>query len=256
MHVNRDAEHAGEGDEIGSDVALAHDAVVGTPVVHNGVGVAESTMTGEAWNEPGRRPSWVGALFEDAVCFFRERNGFAFGNLQDRTKTLHEVEAVDGRGHAAACGEACAPAAAGEILGDRGMPARGFEAGVHLGITDVPEWLHGRHAVQGLLAATIEGGGAGIDEVQEAVCGFRRDIGSRHAGDGIRAPVGAEIGENLRGVGEQPTEEHGGAVEGIVFGCDNVRSAAAVPVERGVQNRLEEVAIRHVVGPLALALEA
>ena len=94
------------------------------------------------------------------------------------------------------------------------------------------------------------------NEVQEAVRRCGGDIGSRHAGDGIWAPIGAEIGKNLRGVGEQPSEEHGGAIQGIVFCCDDVRGAAAIPVERGIQNRLKEVAIRHVVGPLALALEA
>ena len=73
--------------------------------------------------------------------------------------------------------------------------------------------------------------------------------------DGLAAPVGAEVGENLGAVGEQPAEKHAGAVEGVVFGSDDVGRALAVPIERGIEHGFHEVAVGVVVGPLALALE-
>jgi hypothetical protein len=73
--------------------------------------------------------------------------------------------------------------------------------------------------------------------------------------DRLHAPVGAQVGENLGGVGEQVAEEHAGAVERVVFGGDDVGRALAVPVERGIEDGFEEIAVGEVVGPLALALE-
>ncbi len=69
------------------------------------------------------------------------------------------------------------------------------------------------------------------------------------------APVGADVGEDLGGVGQQVAEEHGHAVEGVVLRGDDVGLPEAVPVEGRVEHRLEEVAVREVVGPLALSLE-
>ena len=50
-------------------------------------------------------------------------------------------------------------------------------------------------------------------------------------------------------------EEHADAVQRVVLGGDDVGLADAVPVERGVEDRLQKVAVGQVVGPLALALE-
>ncbi len=92
--------------------------------------------------------------------------------------------------------------------------------------------------------------------MQEAIGSSVWNFFSRHSGDGIRAPVGAQVGEDLRGVCEEMAEEHGGAIESIVLGGDNVRRAASIPVEGRIEDGLEEIAIWHVVGPLALALES
>ena len=70
------------------------------------------------------------------------------------------------------------------------------------------------------------------------------------------APVGADIGETGRGVGQQTSEQHRDAVESVVFGGEHIRGADSVPVERGVQDGFHEVAVRHVVGPLPLSLES
>ena len=50
-------------------------------------------------------------------------------------------------------------------------------------------------------------------------------------------------------------EKHGHAIEGVVFRRNNVWGAAAIPIERRIENSLHKISIRHVVGPLALALE-
>ena len=49
-------------------------------------------------------------------------------------------------------------------------------------------------------------------------------------------------------------EEHRDAVERVVLGGQHVSLADAVPVERGAHQRLGEVEVRLVVGPLALSL--
>ena len=50
-------------------------------------------------------------------------------------------------------------------------------------------------------------------------------------------------------------EKHGHAIECVVFGCNNVWCAAAIPIERRIKNSLHEISVWHVVGPLALALK-
>ena len=74
--------------------------------------------------------------------------------------------------------------------------------------------------------------------------------------DSLGAPVGAHVGEDLRRVRQQLAEEHAHAVERIVLGGEHVCLARAVPVERRVEHRFGEVAVRVKIRPLALALEA
>ena len=52
-------------------------------------------------------------------------------------------------------------------------------------------------AFAGLFAAGIKSSGAGVNQVQEAFGGFTRQGAARHAPDGTRAPVGADIREDL-----------------------------------------------------------
>ncbi|MNI93014.1 hypothetical protein D3C73_1508970 [compost metagenome] len=51
-------------------------------------------------------------------------------------------------------------------------------------------------------------------------------------------------------------EQHGGAVQTVIFSSYNVRGTDAVPVKGAVQNRFKEVPVGEVIRPLALALEA
>ena len=45
------------------------------------------------------------------------------------------------------------------------------------------------------------------------------------------------------------------AVEAVIFRGDDVRRADAVPIEGGIEDRFQEIAVGLVIGPLALALE-
>lgn len=72
----------------------------------------------------------------------------------------------------------------------------------------------------------------------------------------LRAPVGTDVGEDSGLVGEQMQEEHGHAIQSIVFSGKDKGLADAVPVKAGVQHRLGKVSVGLVVGPHTLALEA
>ena len=92
--------------------------------------------------------------------------------------------------------------------------------------------------------------------MQEAARRLALQVAARDSLDRLGTPVGAHVREELGGAGEQVAEEHGDAVERVVFGGDDVGLADAVPVEGAVQDRLHEIAVGHMVGPLALSLKA
>ena len=73
---------------------------------------------------------------------------------------------------------------------------------------------------------------------------------------GLRAPVGPHIGKQLRTVGQQVQQEHRYAVQRIVLRCEGNGLTNPVPVERGVEHRLREVAVRTEIGPLPLSLKS
>src|SRR5437868_4411829 len=52
------------------------------------------------------------------------------------------------------------------------------------------------------------------------------------------------------------SEGHAHAVETVILGGDNKRLANAVPIERGVQDRFQEIAVWIMICPMALALKA
>jgi hypothetical protein len=51
------------------------------------------------------------------------------------------------------------------------------------------------------------------------------------------------------------TKEHRRAIQAVVFGGKDIRLTDAIPVERGIQDRLHEIPVREVIRPLALPLE-
>ena len=71
----------------------------------------------------------------------------------------------------------------------------------------------------------------------------------------FRTPVGPYVSEDLWRIGQEIVEEHGYAVEGIVFSSEDIRLTNPVPVKLRVKEGFHEVPVREVVGPLALALE-
>jgi len=135
------------------------------------------------------------------------------------------------------------------------MPRRCPQTFLRLGLRDFPERLHRGLAVDFLPPGAVERGRAGIDEVQNTARRRTSQFVAGDAFDGLRTPVGAHVGKNLRGVGEQMTKQHRSAIETIILRRDDVGRADAVPVEGRVQDGLEKIAVGLVIRPLALALE-
>ncbi len=250
---DRNAEHGGERDEVGADVAAAERAVVCAPVRHDAVDILERALSREARHEPCGRPGRVGALIENGIDLGRELGSEAFGDLEDGAEAVDQVHAAHRDGHAAAAEEAAGEPSAAEIAVAGGAPSGRLQAGVGIGVRELPERLHGGLAVSFGAAGGVKRGGAGIDEMDEA--GVFHVVPG-HALDGFRAPERADVGESLRRTGEQVPEQHRRAVQAVVLGRQHERLTKAVPVERRAEHCLHEVAVRHVVGPLALPLES
>ena len=134
-----------------------------------------------------------------------------------------------------------------------GAPAGCLQAGVGVGVRELPERFHRGFAVIFGAAGGVERGRAGVEEVDEA--GILHVV-SGHAFDGFRAPERTDVGEPLRRAGEQVPEQHRRAVQAVVFGRHYERLTKAVPVERRAEHGFHKVAVRHVVGPLSLPLES
>ena len=71
----------------------------------------------------------------------------------------------------------------------------------------------------------------------------------------LRTPECAYVAEDLGGVSDHVPEQHREAVEVVVLRRNDKRLPDSVPVEGGVQYRLEEVSVGKMVGPLPLPLE-
>ena len=96
-------------------MAVAERAVIGAPVVHQGIDIHERTFAGETRCEPVRRPSRVGAFFQDAVNFHRQIHQLTFSDLQHGTQSLHDIHAEHGGRHIGACAERGGESAAAEV---------------------------------------------------------------------------------------------------------------------------------------------
>ena len=105
-------------------------------------------------------------------------------------------------------------------------------------------------------AGAVQRGGAGIDQVDEAVLGHAFGLMASDTLAGLRTPVGAHVMEAGGGAGDQSAQHHGHAVQGVILGGKGGGLLRAVPVEGGGHDRLGEVRIGQPVGPVALALEA
>ena len=106
-----------------------------------------------------------------------------------------------------------------------------------------------------LLSRTVKAGRARVDEVDDTVFAGFGQVFARHAFHCVGAPVRSHVAEYGRGVGQQMPEQHGCAVERVVLGCEHVRRAFPVPVERRAQDGFHEICVGEMVCPLALPLE-
>ena len=82
VHAYRNTKHRGQCNQVGTDMSVADGTVVGSPVVHNGIYIAECRFVAQARNKPSRRPSGVGALVQHFKDFRVYIGGPTFGNLQ------------------------------------------------------------------------------------------------------------------------------------------------------------------------------
>ena len=71
----------------------------------------------------------------------------------------------------------------------------------------------------------------------------------------IRAPIRPHVSKNLRTTGELMTKQHTDRIQTVVFSGKNVWWAHAVPVISRIQHGFHKIAIRQMVGPMALTLE-
>ena len=257
VHRNGDSEHARQCDKILADVAVADSAVVCAPVCHDGVDILERALAGESRSKPGGWPGRVGAHVELVVDLIGQGGGVALGYLKHRAETLDDVDSYHCHGHDSLSLEVRGISAASEISEVCGAPVGSLEHSVDILVGDVPPLLHDCVAVLVLADARgVERGGAGVDEVDEAVLGNALGTHAADSFNSVGAPVCTNIGEQARSAGDELSEEHGQTVETVVLGSESERLFLAVPVEGGVEHSLGEVAVGHEIGPLALTLEA
>ena len=87
VHCHRDAEHGCQGDEFRADVAVDGHAVVGAPVSHDGVYIAEGTLAGQARCKPGGGPGRIGPLVQHPVHFIGQQDGRPLRRIRRRGNT-------------------------------------------------------------------------------------------------------------------------------------------------------------------------
>ena len=147
-------------------------------------------------------------------------------------------------------------AATTEVAGRGRVEGRNLKRGLTVLLGELIPGLNDVLAVAHCLTGTIQRGRAGVTQVEQA--GGRASLGLPAGGllDGLGTPVGAHIGEDLRRVGQQVAEQHRGTVERVVLGGHNGGLTDTGPVEVRVEDSLQDVAVREVVRPLALSLEA
>ena len=131
--------------------------MVGTPIVHHRVDIPEGSAARQVGDEPMGRPGGVGALIQGVVNALWQVNRVPLRNLQDRAKSLDQVDAGHGDRHAADRYEARRETAPAKVLCDRRIPRRRGQALFHLFRRNLPERLHRRLAVNGLRAGGVQG---------------------------------------------------------------------------------------------------
>lgn len=87
---------SGYGDQVSPHVAADGDAMIGTPVGHDGANLLERAFTGEPRRKPCCRPGGVDMLVQHGVYFLRQRHGMPLRDLQGRSDAVDDVDAQQG----------------------------------------------------------------------------------------------------------------------------------------------------------------
>ena len=257
MRVNRNAEHRSERDNVRADVPVSPRAVICAHVCHDGINVRERALAGENRREPSRRPSRVGAFVENLVHVFRKRAGVAFGDNENRALPFDEVHANHRHGNVALGNEVERVASAAEVFAVCRAPFSRRHHRIDVLPGRFAGLFHDRLTVYaGCLHVAVECGRAGVDEVHDPVfrVAFHRVAGN--AFDGFGRPIRANVGEARRAPRELVEEQLANAVHRVVFRGKRDCFARSVPVKRAVQKRFRHVAVRVVIRPVTLTLEA
>ena len=126
-------------------------------------------------------------------------------------------------------------------------------------IGDIPPLLHNVVAILVCtLAAGVQAGGSGVQQMDDTavlLC-VSLQIVARHALRGLRRPEGTHVREDLGAVRQKLHEQHAKAVQHVVFRSQNDGLLLSFEIEGGIENRFRIVAVRPVVCPLTLSLEA
>ena len=136
------------------------------------------------------------------------------------------------------------------------MEGRGLERGLAVLLGELIPGLDDILAVAHSLTGTVQRGRAGVTQVEQTRGRAALWLPTGGPLDGLGAPIGTHVGEDLRRVRQQVAEQHRGTVKRVVLGGHDGRLADAGPVEVRVEDGLQNVTVREVVRPLALALEA
>ena len=173
VHVDRDAQHRGQRDQVGADVAVAERAVVGAPVVHHRVDVAERALRRSvaARTRWSARWGWC-ARSRTSWTLARQLDRPALGDLQHRAQALDQVQADMVTGMPPRGDEVRGEAAAAEVLGDGRVPGGGLEALRR----PRPSVISQKGFIAGwpsrrLPAGAVQRRGAGVDQVDQAARG-------------------------------------------------------------------------------------
>ena len=190
---------------------IADGAVVGSPVIHHIIGRLESTLSCGPGCKPGAGPCIVSTLPKHVRHFVRQLYRVALADLQHGAQTFHQIQPDHGHRHGGSGhipgGEAASP----EVTIVRLTPGGGIQAGFLIRLRHLPEGLHNALALLILhLAAGIQAGSAGVDQMQEAPCLFCHTLQLIASGllHRLRTPVSAHIRENLRSSCEQLHKQH------------------------------------------------
>ena len=171
MHAYGYAEHGTERDEVCSDVSVGDRAVVGSPVLHYGVGVLKGAtrLAVAARRKPCAGPCGVGALHELIRHLVGQVHRPALGYLEHGAEALDEIQSDHGDGHFRTGDKVAGEAAAAEVVKASLAPYGSVGHFLYVLVGDLPPALHDFVAVfVGAFAAGVEAGRAGVEQVYYA----------------------------------------------------------------------------------------